>query len=48
MVYVGRGTEFALHVKVMSSSLGFVKQNLILLGLPTDEKIIINVMNDTI
>ena len=45
MVYVGGGTEFALHVKVMFSSLGFVKQNLILLGLPTDEKIIITVMN---
>ena len=48
MVYVGGGTEFALHVKVMFASLSFVKQNLILLGLPTDEKIIINVMNDTI
>ena len=45
MVYVGGGTELALHVKVMSLSLGFVKQNVILLGLPTDEKIIITVMN---
>ena len=45
MVYVGGGTEFALHVKVMFSSLDFAKQNLILLGLPTDEKIIITVMN---
>ena len=45
MVYVGGGTEFALHVKVMFSWLGFAKQNLILLGLPTDEKIILTVMN---
>ena len=45
MVYVGGGTDFALHVKVRSSSLGFVKQNLIFLGLPTDEKIIITMMN---
>ena len=45
MVYVGGGTEFALHVKVMSSSLGFVKQNLILLGLPMGEKIILTKMN---
>ena len=45
MVYVDGGTEFALHVKVMFSTLGFVKQNLILLGLPTDEKIILTGMN---
>ena len=44
MMYVGGGTEFALHVKVMFSSLDFAKQNLILLGLPTDEKIIITVL----